>query len=559
MYIPGDIVVEDLSRRVLDKPAPSQAGGGCDVTVVTVVFNAIEGGRGEMLRQCLDSVQSQRGVAVEHLIVDGASKDGTVDMVRGYDNRSAGIRLLSAPDSGIYDAMNRGIALARGKYVVFLNSDDFYHDASGLADAVARLERTGCDFSFAPARVLRAEDGRPMDHPNTHPRAGRIFVNMEFSHQSVVAGRDALIAVGGFDLRYRSAADYDLILRLVLSGRRACCVPRSFVTFRMGGFSCVNMAKSQEETGVIFSRLYNQYADAGLTPEDGMRMYLSGRFPLELKERLFPYYVAAFGAGMLAAETDDGDAVPPGLHDLIAFKHGLLPLKKGMSLAALARCALPAVVRHPLWFAEFAVRYRRAAKLSGRRDAARTAFNEMGRRLFERRRRSSDARMLERAAAVSGQAGAALVSPASIDLALPVHTNVTPSDFWNVYGTYEVEPWGVWAGKDMLVKVHVPEEYVGRRLLAGLVVGGYPFAESPRRLLGVTVNGVEMPVVELDHLEPRRHEVEIPADAVKSPLLNFRLSLDADFVPNELGHSTDTRRLGIAFGGLSVALMEEKK
>lgn len=551
-------VAEDLSRLVLDKPASSSSDGNCDVTVVTVVFNAVKGGRGKMFCQCLDSVQSQRGVAVEHLIVDGASEDGTVDMVRGYDNRNVGIRLLSFHDSGIYDAMNRGIALARGKYVVFLNSDDFYHDASGLADAFARLERTGRDFSFAPARVLRAEDGKPMDHPNSHPRAGRIFVNMEFSHQSVVARREALLAVGGFDLRYRSAADYDLILRLILTGHRACCVPRSFVTFRMGGFSCVNMAKSQRETGTIFSRLYNKYAGASLTPDDGMRIYLTGCFPLELKERLFSYYVASFGAGMLAAETDD-DGVPPSLHDLIAFKHRLLPLKKGMSPVSLARCAIPAVTRHPLWFAEFAVRYRRAAKLSGRRDAARTAFNEMGRRLFERRRRSSDARMLERAAAASGQAGAAPASPASIDLALPVHTNIAPSDFWNVYGAYEVEPWGVWAGKDMLVKVHVPDEYVGCRLSAGLVVGGYAFAESPRRLLGVTVNGVEMPAVELDHLEPRRHEVEIPAGAVKSSLLNFRLSLDADFVPNELGHSTDTRRLGIAFGGLSVALMEEKK
>ncbi len=546
-----DVLVKEPSEAPRDEGVP-------DVTVVTVVFNAFKSGRGEQFRQCLDSVQAQTGVRLEHLVVDGASKDGTLEFLQTYRNRFIRMRILSKPDKGIYDAMNRGLALARGKYVIFLNSDDYYHDPLGMKESFMRLEKTFCDFSYAPIRVLREENDEPMDHPNSHPRVGKIFVNMEFSHQSVMIRRDAFIALHGFDLRYRSAADYDSVLRLILTGHRACCVPRSFVTFRMGGFSCVNMAKSQRETGTIFSRLYNKYAGVSLTREDGLRIYLTGCFPLELKEQLFSYYVSAFGENMLAAETDDG-GVPANLHDLIAFKHRLLPLKKGMSPASLVRCVLPAVARHPLWFVEFAFRYRRAIKLIGRKDAARMAFNEMGKRLYERRRRSSDARMLERAAAASGQAGAATAAPASIDLALPVHTNVTPSDFWNVYGTYEVEPWGVWAGKDMLVKVHVPEEYVGRRLLAGLVVGGYAFAESPRRLLGVTVNGVEMPVVELDHLEPRRHEVEIPADAVKSPLLNFRLSLDADFVPNELGHSTDTRRLGIAFGGLSVALMEEKK
>ena len=547
----GDVVVKEPTDAPLDDGVP-------DVTVVTVVFNALKSGRGEQFRQCLDSVQAQTGVRLEHLVVDGASKDGTLEFLQSYRNRFIRMRILSKPDKGIYDAMNRGLALARGKYVIFLNSDDYYHDPLGMKESFMRLEKTFCDFSYAPIRVLREENDEPMDHPNSHPRVGKIFVNMEFSHQSVMIRRDAFIALHGFDLRYRSAADYDSVLRLILTGHRACCVPRSFVTFRMGGFSCVNMVKSQRETGTIFSRLYNKYAGASLTREDGLRIYLTGCFPLELKEQLFSYYVSAFGENMLAAETDD-DGVPANLHNLIAFKHRLLPLKKGMSPSSLARCALPAVARHPLWFVEFAFRYRRAIKLIGRKDAARMAFNEMGKRLYERRRRSSDARMLERAAAASDQAGAAPAAPASIDLALPVHTNVAPSDFWNVYGTYEVEPWGVWAGKDMLVKVHVPEEYVGRRLSAGLVVGGYAFAESPRRLLGVTVNGVEMPAVELDHLEPRRHEVEIPADAVKSPLLNFRLSLDADFVPNELGHSTDTRRLGIAFGGLSVALVEERK
>lgn len=540
-----DVLVKEPSEAPRDEGVP-------DVTVVTVVFNAFKSGRGEQFRQCLDSVQRQEGVRMEHLVIDGASKDGTVEYLRSYVNRFVRMRVLSKKDNGIYDAMNRGIALARGKYVIFLNSDDYYHDPRGMKDSFAMLEKTFCDFSFAPIRVLREEGDEPMDHPNCHPRVGKIFVNMEFSHQSVMVRRDAMLSIHGFDLRYRSAADYDSVLRLIFTGHRACCVPRSFVTFRMGGFSCVNMAKSQRETGTIFSRLYNRYAGAALTPEDGLRIYLSSCFPLELKERLFSYYVSAFGDSMLTAETDEDGAVPEDLHELIAFKHRLLPLKKaGLGPGALIRHALPMLVRYPLWFVEFSFRYRKALRLIGPMDAARMAFNEMGKRLYEKRRRSVNERVLERAAAVQ-LAGRPAEAPVSVHMALPVHTNIAPSDFWNVYGTYEVEPWGVWAARDLLVKVRVPDGYVGNVLAVGLTIGGYVFAESPRRVMSISANGVRLSDVELDHIEPRRHEFEIPADAFKSTLLDLRFSLDADFVPSELGHSTDTRRLGIAFGGLEV-------
>ena len=91
------------------------------VTVVTVCFNPLKDGRRELLTKNMDSVQQQTGVAVEQIIVDGASTDGTLEFLKSYENHSHDIRILSKADSGIYEAMNRGIALARGKYVVFLN------------------------------------------------------------------------------------------------------------------------------------------------------------------------------------------------------------------------------------------------------------------------------------------------------------------------------------------------------------------------------------------------------------------------------------------------------
>ena len=143
MELFDDTTVAELSRCVLDKSvAESSTAGPYDITVVTVVLNAIDGNRSRRLHQCLDSVQKQKNVRVEHLIVDGASKDGTTEMLRAYKNRNVDIRLLSKPDAGIYDAMNRGIALAHGKYVIFLYSDDYYQDP--LHDLTYRQKPNFC-------------------------------------------------------------------------------------------------------------------------------------------------------------------------------------------------------------------------------------------------------------------------------------------------------------------------------------------------------------------------------------------------------------------------------
>ena len=116
---------EEFQEKVMLKQASGSANQFIpDVTVVTVCFNPLKDGRKELFRKNLDSVQEQEGVTVEHLIIDGASTDGTLDFLASYNNHNQDIRILSQSDSGIYDAMNRGISLSRGQYITFLNSDD---------------------------------------------------------------------------------------------------------------------------------------------------------------------------------------------------------------------------------------------------------------------------------------------------------------------------------------------------------------------------------------------------------------------------------------------------
>ena len=192
-----------------------------------------------MFLKNLDSVQQQEGVRLEHLIIDGASTDGTLELLKDYNNTNHDIRILSKPDNGIYEAMNRGIALSRGKYVIFLNSDDYFHNPSGMSHSIERIEHLGCDFSFAPVRF---DPPGVRHHAQLAPqrRLHRFLVSWSFSHQSMLTSREMLLRMDGFDTSYRSAADYDLMLRMIEAGAKGCFVPCTFTTFRLNGFSAEN-------------------------------------------------------------------------------------------------------------------------------------------------------------------------------------------------------------------------------------------------------------------------------------------------------------------------------
>lgn len=279
-----DIVLEILEQKDEHHPL---------VSVVTVVYNLIKSKREEAFRRCVESVSGQDCPGIEHLVIDGGSTDGTIDLIEECLKQSkAKVRYLSSPDGGIYDAMNRGIRLARGRYVSFLNSDDYYHDHTGLRTSVAYLDRGWYDFSYSAVRMVD-EEGNAVRHIHTSPDAKILFIEMPFSHQSMLFRRDAILELGGYDLRYKSASDYDLILRFALSGKSGVEVPLHFATFVCGGHSQVNMADAQHEVGRIYARLYGKF-DKGMTEEDGYQLYIKKKMSKKLKEQLEPFLRTAF-------------------------------------------------------------------------------------------------------------------------------------------------------------------------------------------------------------------------------------------------------------------------
>lgn len=196
------------------------------VSVVTITYNLIKANRERFVRQCIECVKNQTYPFVEHIIVDGASIDGTLEIFNDYP----WLKVFSEPDKGIYDAMNKGVSHASGKYIVFLNSDDFWHSNRAIEESVKALEKNDADFSYSSARYID-ENGKFLGY--LFPILESFFLRMPFSHQSMFTRTDLV----KFKDNYKLSADYDFVLRLILSGAKGVHVPLDFTSFRWIGAS----------------------------------------------------------------------------------------------------------------------------------------------------------------------------------------------------------------------------------------------------------------------------------------------------------------------------------
>jgi glycosyltransferase len=203
------------------------------ISVVTAVRN----GR-TTLADALDSVLAQDHPDVECIVIDGASTDGTLELIGRYAGRIA--RVVSEPDGGIYEALNKGIRLATGEAVGFLHADDRFADDRVLSRIAAALADPTVDACYGDLCYVRRDDPRCVVR---HWRAGayqrrRLARGWMPPHPTFYARRAVYQRLGGFDSRYRIAADYDCLLRFLGAGRIACAyIPAVLVHMRLGGAS----------------------------------------------------------------------------------------------------------------------------------------------------------------------------------------------------------------------------------------------------------------------------------------------------------------------------------
>lgn len=203
------------------------------ISVVTVAYNSAE-----TISATLESVATQTHQDVEHIVIDGASTDGTLAVVRRHGGHVA--HTVSEPDRGIYDAMNKGLALATGDVIGFLNSDDAYADRQVLTDIAGAATAAGptCGFFYGDI-VMVDEQDRVVRHWKTGERATHGLAGRQIPHPAFFARRELLTRIEpAFDPTLRIAADLKQQLILINQMRvRGRYVPRVLVKMRLGGTS----------------------------------------------------------------------------------------------------------------------------------------------------------------------------------------------------------------------------------------------------------------------------------------------------------------------------------
>lgn len=215
------------------------------ISVITVVLNAER-----LLEETIASVLEQGYPNLDYVVIDGGSTDGTPEIVERFRKRIAAF--VSEPDRGIYDAMNKGLGLARGELVGFLNAGDRY--LPGALEQVANAARQWPAAGiFYGDTLVEQEDAEMMFLvPGTmNHRRG-----MGFHHPAMFARRRVCDAMGGFDLAFSLAADYDLVLRALRAGVSFHHIEATLDVYRNCGESYRNQRRTLQEIRRINRRHY---------------------------------------------------------------------------------------------------------------------------------------------------------------------------------------------------------------------------------------------------------------------------------------------------------------
>jgi len=201
------------------------------ISIITVCFNSAK-----TIAATLRSVASQSGVDCEHIVVDGGSTDGTMEIVR--QNGSHVARAVSEPDRGIYDAMNKGLAMSSGDLVGFLNSDDCYVDRTVLADVAAAYETGSADFVYGDLEMVN-RDGRIVRYWKSGEIPAGGLTRTQIPHPVLFVRRPLLHGITpAFDPSYRISADLKQQLILINKMRaKGVYVRRSLTRMSLGGAS----------------------------------------------------------------------------------------------------------------------------------------------------------------------------------------------------------------------------------------------------------------------------------------------------------------------------------
>lgn len=207
------------------------------VSIITVCYNS-----SKTIEDTIQSVINQNYNNIEYIIIDGLSTDNTLEIVNKYSDKIN--KIVSEKDSGLYDAINKGIELASGDIIANLNSDDFYIDNNVITDVVNKMEKEKSDTLYADLYYVDAIDTKKIirNWVSGEYKKGIFYKGWMPPHPTFFVRKSVYDQYGKFNLELKSAADYEIMLRLI--HKYECSIsylPRVIVKMRIGGVSNVSL------------------------------------------------------------------------------------------------------------------------------------------------------------------------------------------------------------------------------------------------------------------------------------------------------------------------------
>jgi glycosyltransferase involved in cell wall biosynthesis len=203
------------------------------VSIITVCFNSEK-----TIRDTVESILSQDYSEIEYIVIDGGSTDGTLELLNEYRGRIT--KILSEPDYGIYDAMNKGISMSSGSVIGMLNSDDVYINASVVTELICAMTSANTDSVFADLVVV--DQDNPLEikryYDSSFFTPSRFRYGWMPAHPTFFVKKSVYDDVGLYSLDYKIASDYEMLIRILSVKKYTYTyLPKPVIKMRHGGAS----------------------------------------------------------------------------------------------------------------------------------------------------------------------------------------------------------------------------------------------------------------------------------------------------------------------------------
>lgn len=208
------------------------------LSIITINYNNLEG-----LKRTVVSVVNQTWQEFEYIIIDGGSTDGSAEYIQSQSDKID--YWVSEPDKGIYNAMNKGILKAEGKYVVFMNSGDFFLSPFTLHDCYTIIDTKDADIFYGQIIIDENYKEKTIVYPKLLTL--RYLKSMVINHQACFFKLTTLLEQNGYEEKYNLAADYHYYLKLYIDGKLFCPILFPIVNYDISGISSLRMEEYKKE------------------------------------------------------------------------------------------------------------------------------------------------------------------------------------------------------------------------------------------------------------------------------------------------------------------------